>query len=134
MPFAELAITSNFTFLTGGSHPQEYARRAIELGEGHGGPQALPRRSVRLTAPGVNLSILTLLLSLPIPYRFHIGPNPRKPLASAPIRPPSKPSAGFLKTPFTLINSAGAREPSPVHRDSPPRVSNPGLRAMVGKT
>ncbi len=32
MPFAELAITSNFTFLTGGSHPQEYARRAIELG------------------------------------------------------------------------------------------------------
>ena len=32
MAFAELAITSNFTFLTGGSHPQEYARRAIELG------------------------------------------------------------------------------------------------------
>ncbi len=30
--FAELAITSNFTFLTGGSHPQEYARRAVELG------------------------------------------------------------------------------------------------------
>jgi DNA polymerase-3 subunit alpha/error-prone DNA polymerase len=32
MAFAELCITSNFTFLTGGSHPQEYARRAIELG------------------------------------------------------------------------------------------------------
>ena len=32
MAFAELAITSNFTFLTGGSHPQEYALRAIELG------------------------------------------------------------------------------------------------------
>ena len=32
MPFAELCITSNFTFLTGGSHPQEYALRAIELG------------------------------------------------------------------------------------------------------
>src|SRR6476469_1432011 len=32
MPFAELSITSNFTFLTGGSHPQEYALRAIELG------------------------------------------------------------------------------------------------------
>jgi error-prone DNA polymerase len=32
MPFAELSITSNFTFLTGGSHPQEHARRAIELG------------------------------------------------------------------------------------------------------
>ncbi|HMQ91995.1 MAG TPA: error-prone DNA polymerase [Amaricoccus sp.] len=32
MSFAELAITSNFTFLTGGSHPQEYARRAAELG------------------------------------------------------------------------------------------------------
>ena len=31
MAFAELCITSNFTFLTGGSHPQEYARRAIEL-------------------------------------------------------------------------------------------------------
>ncbi|RME16600.1 MAG: DNA polymerase III subunit alpha [Alphaproteobacteria bacterium] len=26
--FAELSITSNFTFLTGGSHPQEYAERA----------------------------------------------------------------------------------------------------------
>ena len=32
MAFAELCITSNFTFLTGGSHPQEYARRAMELG------------------------------------------------------------------------------------------------------
>jgi hypothetical protein len=32
MPFAELCITSNFTFLTGGSHPEEYARRASELG------------------------------------------------------------------------------------------------------
>jgi DNA-directed DNA polymerase III PolC len=32
MSFAELCITSNFTFLTGGSHPQEYARRAGELG------------------------------------------------------------------------------------------------------
>ncbi|HVH04140.1 MAG TPA: PHP domain-containing protein, partial [Amaricoccus sp.] len=32
MAFAELSITSNFSFLTGGSHPQEYALRAIELG------------------------------------------------------------------------------------------------------
>ena len=32
MAYAELSITSNFTFLTGGSHPQEYARRATELG------------------------------------------------------------------------------------------------------
>ncbi|MBP7002019.1 error-prone DNA polymerase [Amaricoccus sp.] len=32
MAFSELCATSNFTFLTGGSHPQEYAERAIELG------------------------------------------------------------------------------------------------------
>ena len=32
MGFAELAITSNFTFLTGGSHPEEYAARAALLG------------------------------------------------------------------------------------------------------
>ena len=32
MAFAELCITSNFTFLTGASHPEEYARRAVELG------------------------------------------------------------------------------------------------------
>jgi DNA-directed DNA polymerase III PolC len=32
MAFAELAITSNFTFLTGGSHPHEHALRATELG------------------------------------------------------------------------------------------------------
>ncbi len=32
MAFAELCITSNFTFLTGGSHPAEYARKAAELG------------------------------------------------------------------------------------------------------
>ena len=32
MGFSELCITSNFTFLTGGSHPEEYARRAAELG------------------------------------------------------------------------------------------------------
>ncbi len=31
MAFAELCVTSNFTFLTGGSHPEEYARRAAEL-------------------------------------------------------------------------------------------------------
>ena len=32
MGFAELNITSNFTFLTGGSHPEEYVRRAALLG------------------------------------------------------------------------------------------------------
>ena len=32
MAFAELSITSNFTFLTGGSHPHEHAVRAAELG------------------------------------------------------------------------------------------------------
>jgi DNA-directed DNA polymerase III PolC len=32
MAFAELSITSNFTFLTGASHPEEYALRATELG------------------------------------------------------------------------------------------------------
>ena len=31
MAFVELCATSNFTFLTGGSHPQEYARRATDL-------------------------------------------------------------------------------------------------------
>ena len=30
--FIELSATSNFTFLTGGSHPEEYLRRAAELG------------------------------------------------------------------------------------------------------
>ncbi|OIP83219.1 MAG: error-prone DNA polymerase [Rhodobacterales bacterium CG2_30_65_12] len=30
--FAELSITSNFTFLTGGSHAEEYARRAALMG------------------------------------------------------------------------------------------------------
>ncbi|MDJ0629798.1 MAG: error-prone DNA polymerase [Rhodobacter sp.] len=32
MAFAELDITSNFTFLTGGAHPEEYIRRAAALG------------------------------------------------------------------------------------------------------
>ncbi|MEE2774913.1 MAG: error-prone DNA polymerase [Pseudomonadota bacterium] len=32
MKYAELSIKSNFTFLKGGSHPEEYARRAVELG------------------------------------------------------------------------------------------------------
>ncbi|KAJ57418.1 DNA polymerase [Actibacterium mucosum KCTC 23349] len=32
--FAELSITSNFTFLAGGSHPEEYIRRAAILGIG----------------------------------------------------------------------------------------------------
>ena len=31
-PYAELACTSNFTFLTGASHPQELVARASELG------------------------------------------------------------------------------------------------------
>ncbi len=31
MAFSELCITSNFTFLTGGSHPQEYARLASKM-------------------------------------------------------------------------------------------------------
>ncbi len=30
--FAELSITSNFTFLTGASHPEEYVKRAASLG------------------------------------------------------------------------------------------------------
>ncbi|NNK77912.1 MAG: error-prone DNA polymerase [Litoreibacter sp.] len=32
MAFSELNITSNFTFLTGGSHPEEYAARAAMIG------------------------------------------------------------------------------------------------------
>ena len=32
MGFAELFATSNFTFLTGASHPEEYAREAAALG------------------------------------------------------------------------------------------------------
>ncbi|NNL18286.1 MAG: PHP domain-containing protein, partial [Boseongicola sp.] len=32
MAFAELNITSNFTFLTGASHPEEYVDRAALLG------------------------------------------------------------------------------------------------------
>lgn len=32
MAFAELCNTSNFTFLTGGSHAEEYARQAYEFG------------------------------------------------------------------------------------------------------
>jgi len=32
MAFAELSATSNFTFLTGASHPEEYMRRAAEMG------------------------------------------------------------------------------------------------------
>ena len=32
--FAELDITSNFSFLTGASHPEEYVARAAELGVG----------------------------------------------------------------------------------------------------
>ncbi len=32
MDYVELSIKSNFTFLKGGSHPEEYAHRAIELG------------------------------------------------------------------------------------------------------
>ncbi len=32
MPFTELSATSNFTFLTGASHPEDYVMRAVELG------------------------------------------------------------------------------------------------------
>ena len=31
MPYAELAVTTNFTFLTGASHPEEMVERAAEL-------------------------------------------------------------------------------------------------------
>ena len=34
MPFTELCATSNFTFLTGASHPEEMLSRAVELGMG----------------------------------------------------------------------------------------------------
>ena len=32
MSYAELAVTTNFTFLTGASHPEELVARAAELG------------------------------------------------------------------------------------------------------
>ena len=32
MSYAELCVTTNFTFLTGGSHPEEMVTRAVELG------------------------------------------------------------------------------------------------------
>ena len=32
MAYAELSVTTNFTFLTGASHPEEMVERAAELG------------------------------------------------------------------------------------------------------
>ena len=32
LPYAELAVTTNFSFLRGASHPQEYVKQAIALG------------------------------------------------------------------------------------------------------
>src|SRR5258708_26777236 len=32
IPYAEIGITTNFSFLRGGSHPQDYVHRASELG------------------------------------------------------------------------------------------------------
>lgn len=32
MPYAELSVTTNFTFLTGASHPEEMVERAAEFG------------------------------------------------------------------------------------------------------
>ena len=34
MAFTELGALSNFTFLTGASHPEEYMLRAAEMAEG----------------------------------------------------------------------------------------------------
>ena len=34
MPFCELSATSNFTFLTGASHPEELMMRVTGLGQG----------------------------------------------------------------------------------------------------
>lgn len=33
--YAELCVTSNFTFLTGASHPEELVTRAAEIGRAH---------------------------------------------------------------------------------------------------
>src|SRR5690348_4803132 len=32
LPYAELAVTTNFSFLRGASHPQEYVQQALALG------------------------------------------------------------------------------------------------------
>ena len=32
-PYAELAVTSNFTFLSGGTHPEEYAQLAADFNQ-----------------------------------------------------------------------------------------------------
>ena len=53
--FAELNITSNFTFLTGGSHPEEYMERAALLG--------LPP----IPIPAMNAATIIAIEAIPTP-------------------------------------------------------------------
>ena len=51
MGFAELSATSNFTFLTGASHAEEYADRAALLGPHRHSPSPMKTPSQASSAP-----------------------------------------------------------------------------------
>ena len=72
LPYAELQVTTNYSFLRGGSHPGELVHRAIELGHsaivevllGRGADRTIADKNGKCAADlAANESVLELLVA-----------------------------------------------------------------------
>ena len=88
--YAELAVTTNFSFLRGASHPQEMVKTADALGpcrHRHCRPQQLCRRGARLWRVEKRKSSSSF-------WSARVS-SPSMASKSSPIRPTAKPMGGF---------------------------------------
>ncbi len=148
MPFAELCITSNFTFLTGASHPEEYAREATVLGlrafaiadrnsvagivRAHQALKELAREGVAQVRRSDNIGHAEVVARGDA--AFH-GPGPRRPAADPPERtdrrplPPEAGPSSARAAPLEAGSPAAAPPPG-AGRDA--RSPDPGEAATKG--
>ena len=134
-PFAELAVTSNFSFLRGGSHPQELVAAAARLGHAAigiadrntlaGAVRAhveAKERKIRLVV-GVRLVLTEGFEALCFPTdRAAYGRLTK--LSPSATAAPRRASAGFSSTIFPSSRAAAASSPCR------PTISAPGSKAI----
>ena len=126
--YAELQVTSNFTFLTGGSHPDELVQRSAELGH-----EAIAITDVNSLAGIVRAHIAAKEIGLPLVVGCHLRlfrAMPQFELTVPRCAAPAEHRAGRMKTPETPLPSfmparcsASLRIVAPTEQCHPPRLS-----------
>ena len=106
LPYAEIQVTTNFTFLTGASHPEEYADRAAALGY-----RGLAITDTNSLAGVVRMHVAAKQAGLPLSVgcRLELQTEAQRPTVSVLVYPTDRSSYGGLCQLLTRGRLRGAK-------------------------